>query len=79
MGIDRIIQDQKEKSTQKRQLTKMEQNKSSMSKVLSTQPFDNKVEGISQHTENKDNYTTITRSPEHQEKIDKVKRMFNLK
>ena len=81
MGIDRVIHDQKEKKrAQKKQPLQKKQNKTPIRETLENQPFDKKSEGTYQSQENKNNdNTVVTRSSEHQEKIDQIRSMLNLK
>ncbi|AFV23279.1 hypothetical protein Mpsy_1070 [Methanolobus psychrophilus R15] len=80
MGIDRLILDQKERSKQSMKHQNMNPTETRINEVPSNQPFDKQTENTSPSLKNRKNDNiVITRSPEHQEKIDKVKSMLNLK
>lgn len=82
MGIDRIIQDQKEKTKQKKQFQSKDASTTCINNVPANKTFDKKSGNNSQDKrvikEEKDN-TIATRNPDHYKKIETVRNMLNLK
>ncbi|MGP8330112.1 MAG: hypothetical protein ACT6FF_07325 [Methanosarcinaceae archaeon] len=82
MGIDRVIQDQKEKTKQKKQFQNNDAIITCINNVAANETFDKKSGNISQNKrvikKEKDN-TIATRNPDHHKKIENVKKMLNLK
>ena len=82
MGIDRVIQDQNEKTKHKKQFQKNDASTIHMNNVAPNETFDKKYGNTSQNKrvikEEKDD-TIATRNPDHYKKIENVKKMLNLK
>ena len=82
MGIDRVIQDQREKTKQKKQFQNKDASTICINNVAANKTFDKKSGNTSQDKrvikEEIDN-TIATRNPEHYKKIENVKHMLNLK
>jgi hypothetical protein len=80
MGLDRLVLDQKERSKQSMKNQNMNPSETRINEVPSNQPFNKQTEITSPSIKNRENDNiVITRNPEYQEKVDKVKSMFNLK
>lgn len=82
MGIERVLQDQKEKSKQKKQVENNNDSTSCINAVVSNKAFAKKTENISQDKrviKDGENSTIAARDQKHQKKIDHVKSMLNLK
>jgi hypothetical protein len=82
MGIDRVIQEQRDKDKHEKQFQKDIKSITSTTNINSNQPLNtehqskHKNENIPQR---KDYSTITTRNPEHKKKIEIVKSMLNLK
>ncbi len=82
MGIDRVVQEQKEKKKSETKIHGSNNRSSNVNNLESKKPVTNRPNPQSQNkklTERMNEGTIATRNPDHQKKIDKVKKMFNLK